>query len=37
MDHEPRFNGFAAYRATVDVKEIHADADIGWIVEKSSA
>ncbi|KAH7357399.1 hypothetical protein BKA66DRAFT_428136 [Pyrenochaeta sp. MPI-SDFR-AT-0127] len=34
--HEPIFNGFAAYRATVDVEKIREDPDIAWILEKPS-
>ncbi|KAJ4286513.1 hypothetical protein N0V90_013213 [Kalmusia sp. IMI 367209] len=33
-DHEPVFNGFAAYRATVDVKKMIDDPEINWILEK---
>ncbi|CAN9285403.1 unnamed protein product [Alternaria alternata] len=34
--HEPSFNGFAAYRATVDVQKIKADPEIAWIIEEPS-
>lgn len=34
IDHEPTFNGFAAYRATVDVEKMRNDPDIAWILEK---
>ncbi|KAH7083976.1 hypothetical protein FB567DRAFT_530353 [Paraphoma chrysanthemicola] len=33
---EPMFNGFAAYRATVDAKKMREDHDIAWILEKPS-
>lgn len=33
---EPRFNGFAAYRATVDVEKMKNDPDLAWILEKPS-
>ncbi|KAJ4362949.1 hypothetical protein N0V83_010066 [Neocucurbitaria cava] len=36
ISHELQFNGFAAYRATVDVKKIREDPEIAWIVEKPS-
>ncbi|KAL1595337.1 hypothetical protein SLS60_010028 [Paraconiothyrium brasiliense] len=32
--HEPIFDGFAAYRATVDVKKMRNDPDIAWILER---
>ncbi|KAF9691670.1 hypothetical protein EKO04_010189 [Ascochyta lentis] len=33
---EPVFDGFAAYRATVDAKKIRDDPEIAWILEKPS-
>ncbi|KAH7067270.1 hypothetical protein BKA63DRAFT_570580 [Paraphoma chrysanthemicola] len=33
---EPMFNGFAAYRATVDARKMRDDPDIAWILEKPS-
>ncbi|KAK7183731.1 salicylate hydroxylase [Paraphaeosphaeria sporulosa] len=35
-NHEPMFNGFAAYRATVDVKKMHNDPEIAWILEQTA-
>ena len=34
--HEPESNGFAAYRATVDVQKMKLDPEIAWILEKPS-
>ncbi|KAF2496526.1 FAD/NAD(P)-binding domain-containing protein [Lophium mytilinum] len=33
---DPQFNGFAAYRATVDVQKMQKDPEIAWILEKPS-
>ncbi|PVH98236.1 FAD/NAD(P)-binding domain-containing protein [Periconia macrospinosa] len=32
--NEPIFNGFAAYRATVDVKKMRLDPEISWVLER---
>ncbi|KAF2032573.1 FAD/NAD(P)-binding domain-containing protein [Setomelanomma holmii] len=34
--HEPVFNGFAAYRATVDANMMREDPHISWLLEKPS-
>ncbi|KAJ8118508.1 hypothetical protein OPT61_g525 [Boeremia exigua] len=36
ISHEPSFEGFAAYRATVDVAKIRNDPEIAWILKKPS-
>lgn len=33
-DAKPVHNGFAAYRATVDVEKMKADPEIAWLLEK---
>lgn len=36
MDQKPKLTGFAAYRATVDARNIKADPEISWLLEKPS-
>ena len=31
---KPLHNGFAAYRATVDVEKMKADSEVAWLLEK---
>jgi salicylate hydroxylase len=31
---KPLHNGFAAYRATVDVEKMKADSQVAWLLEK---
>lgn len=33
---EPHYNGFAAYRATVDVEKMKNEPELAWILEKPS-
>lgn len=32
--HDPVYNGFAAYRATVEVSKIRDDPDLAWILDR---
>jgi salicylate hydroxylase len=33
-DIKPLHNGFAAYRATVDVEKMRSDPDVAWLLKK---